>query len=188
MDKADRLKNPWKTLHVTTVYDNPWITLTHEDVIIPNGNKGVYGKVHFKNYAVGIIPIDQDGNTWIVGQYRYALDEYSWEIPEGGALIPQDPLEAAKNELAEEVGLAAEDWQLLIKLHNSNSVTDEQGFIYVARSLSKTFAELDETEVIERRKLPLSEAIQMALDGRITDSMSVAGLLKLHILQLQNKI
>jgi ADP-ribose pyrophosphatase len=89
-------KNPWKTKKITKVYENPWITLTHEDVIIPSGNDGIYGKVHFKNYAVGIIPIDQDGNTWLVGQYRYTLDAYSWEIPEGGALIPQDPLKLHK--------------------------------------------------------------------------------------------
>lgn len=174
--------NPWTTLKVTEVYDNPWIQLTHEDVLIPNGNKGIYGKVHFKNYAVGIIPIDEDENTWIVGQYRYTLNEYSWEIPEGGALIPQDPLEAAQKELAEEVGLQAKKWKLIAKLHNSNSVTDEVAFIYVAKDLSEAYAELDETEVIERRKIPLTEAIQMVLDGQITDSMSVAGLLKLHLL------
>lgn len=181
----DKQENPWKTTRITEVYDNPWIRLTHEDVIIPNGKAGIYGKVHFKNYAVGIIPIDEDNNTWLVGQFRYTLNEYSWEIPEGGALIPQDPLEAAKKELAEEVGLAAKNWELIAKLHNSNSVTDEIAFIYVARDLSETFAELDETEVIERRKLPLTEAIQMVLDGQITDSMSVAGLLKLHFLEQQ---
>lgn len=184
----DKHKNPWKTLNIKEIYDNPWIKVTHEDVIIPSGKEGIYGKVHYKNIAVGVIPIDEEGNTWIVGQYRYTLDIFSWEIPEGGALIPQDPMEAAKRELAEEVGLAAEDWQLLVKLHNSNSTTDETAYIYVAKTLSEAYGELDETEVIERRKLPLSEAIQMALDGEITDSMSVAGLLKLHILQQQNKI
>lgn len=179
--------NPWKTLKVTEVYDNPWITLTHEDVIIPNGKKGIYGKVHFKNYAVGIIPIDENNNTWLVGQYRYTLNEYSWEIPEGGALIPMDPLEAAKKELAEEVGLQAKNWKLIAKLHNSNSVTDEVAFIYVAKDLSEAYAEPDETEVIEVKKIPLQEAIQMVMNGQITDSMSVAGLLKLHFLE-QEKI
>jgi ADP-ribose pyrophosphatase len=180
-------KNPWKTKKITEVYDNPWIKLTHEEVIIPNGNDGVYGKVHFKNYAVGIVPIDEDGNTWLVGQYRYTLNEYSWEIPEGGALIPQDPLNAAKMELAEEVGLAAKNWELIAKLHNSNSVTDEVAFIYVARDLSETYAELDETEVIERKKLPFEEAVKMALNGEITDSMSVTALLKVYILEQQKK-
>lgn len=177
--------NPWKTIKITEVYDNPWITLTHEDVIIPNGKKGIYGKVHFKNYAVGIIPVDENNNTWLVGQFRYALNEYSWEIPEGGALIPMDPLEAAKKELAEEVGLQAKKWKLIAKLHNSNSVTDEVAFIFVAKDLSETYAEPDETEVIEVKKLPLHEAIQMVLNGQITDSMSVAGLLKLHYLEQQ---
>lgn len=177
--------NPWKTIKITEVYDNPWITLTHEDVIIPNGKKGIYGKVHFKNYAVGIIPVDENNNTWLVGQFRYALNEYSWEIPEGGALIPMDPLEAAKKELAEEVGLQAKNWKLIAKLHNSNSVTDEVAFIFVAKDLSETYAEPDETEVIEVKKLPLHEAIQMVLNGQITDSMSVAGLLKLHYLEQQ---
>ena len=176
-------KNPWKTQKITQVYDNPWISLTHEDVIMPSGNEGIYGKIHFKNYAVGIIPLDAEGNTWLVGQYRYVLDEYTWEIPEGGALIPQLPLDAAKKELAEEVGLAAENWELIAKLHNSNSVTDEVAFIYVARNLSETYAQLDETEVIETKKLPLKDAVKMALNGEITDSMSIVGLLKLYILE-----
>ena len=180
-------KNPWKTMKITQVYDNPWITVTHEDVIIPSGKSGIYGKVHFKNYAVGIIPIDEDNNTWLIGQYRYALDEYSWEIPEGGALIPEEPLVAAKKELAEEVGLAASSWELLSELRNSNSVTDEKAYIFVAKDLSETYAQPDETEVLAKKKLPLTEAIQMALNGEITDSMSVAGLLKLNSLLHLNK-
>lgn len=187
MNKAKE-ENPWKTLKVRTVYDNKWIQVTHEDVIIPSGTEGIYGKVHFKNYAVGIIPIDEQENTWLVGQFRYALNEYSWEIPEGGALIPGDPLEAAQKELAEEAGLGARKWDLIAKLHNSNSVTDEVAYLYVARDLYETHAEPDDTEVIERKKLPLQEAIRMALNGEITDSMSVAGLLKVHILKQQKLI
>ncbi|MCO5231093.1 MAG: NUDIX hydrolase [Chitinophagales bacterium] len=179
--------NPWKTLKKTQVYDNPWITLTHEDVLIPNGNPGIYGKVHFKNIAVGIIPIDEEDNTWLVGQYRYTIDEYSWEIPEGGALIPQDPLEAAQKELSEEVGLGAHQWELIAKLHNSNSVTDETAYIYVARDLYPLEGKLDETEIIERKKIPIQTAINMALNGEITDSMSIVALLKYHILEQEKR-
>ncbi|MCO5233850.1 MAG: NUDIX hydrolase [Chitinophagales bacterium] len=179
--------NPWKTLKVTEIYDNPWIKLTHEDVLIPNGHQGIYGKVHFKNIAVGIIPIDENNNTWLVGQFRYTINEYSWEIPEGGALIPQDPLEAAQKELAEEVGLGANKWELIAKLHNSNSVTDETAYIYVAKDLYSKEGKLDDTEVIERKKLPIKEAIKMAMNGEITDSMSIVALLKFHILEQQKE-
>ena len=101
----DESKNPWQSLSKQMVYENKWIAVSHEEVITPTGTNGIYGKVHFKNYAIGIIPIDTDGNTYLVGQYRYAINEYSWEIPEGGGLLEHDILDAAKRELIEEVGL-----------------------------------------------------------------------------------
>lgn len=180
--------NPWTTVTRQTVYDNKWIKVEHADVITPTGTNGIYGTVHFKNIAIGIIPIDEDGNTWLVGQYRYALDEYSWEIPEGGCPSEMDMLDAAKRELAEEVGLAATHWQEIQRIHTSNSVCDEMAVIYLAKGLSPAFAPLDDTELLQIKKLPLKEAVQLVLNGQITDSLSVAGLLKTHWMMSEKKI
>ncbi len=171
-------ENPWKTQSVKTVYENPWIKLEEHQVITPAGKEGIYGKVHFKNQAMAIVPIDQDGNTWLVGQFRYTLDEYSWEIPMGGGPIDQDLLESAKRELKEETGLSASKWTELMKIHTSNSVTDEWGLIYLAEDLSEGETEFEDTEVLHIKKLPFQEALDMVMKGEITDSISVAGLLK----------
>ena len=171
-------ENPWKTRSKKQIYDNPWITLEEHQVITPAGKEGIYGKVHFKNRAMAIVPIDQDGNTWLVGQYRYTLDEYSWEIPMGGGPIDQDLLESAKRELKEETGLSAEKWTELMKIHTSNSVTDEWGLIYLAQELTEGETEFEDTEVLQIKRLPFQEALNMVMRGEITDSISVAGLLK----------
>ncbi|HQV78525.1 MAG TPA: NUDIX hydrolase [Chitinophagales bacterium] len=177
----DETINPWKTMIKETVYDNNWITVTHEQVITPTGTNGIYGKVHIKNYAIGIIPIDKDGNTWLVGQYRYPLDTYSWEIPEGGGLLHLDILESAKRELKEEVGLIANTWTWLATTHTSNSVTNEKAYLYIAQDLNMTKNEPDETEQLQIKKLPLISAINMVLTGEITDAMSMVALMKLKI-------
>ncbi len=169
----------WQQLDQKLMYENPWIRVTHENVKRPNNTDGIYGVVHFKNTAVGVIPIDDDGNTWLVKQSRYPIDTFTWEIPEGGSPEGESPLVTAKRELQEEVGLLANDWQELLKMHLSNSVTDEVAYIYVAKSLEVTAQELEDTEDIEVKKLPLTEALQMALNGEITDSLSVAGLMRL---------
>lgn len=172
--------NPWTTLSTREVYTNKWIQLTEHEVLNPSGGKGIYGKVHFKNKAIGIIPVDREGNTWLVGQYRYTLNEYSWEIPEGGGPMEADLLESAKRELKEETGLTANRWQLLMRIHTSNSVTDEEGFIFLAEELTEGISEPEETEGdLTVKKLPLHEAVTMVMNGEITDSMSMAGLLKL---------
>jgi len=147
-------------------------------VINPSGGKGIYGKIHFKNKAIGVIPIDHDGNTWLVGQYRYTLNELFWEIPEGGGEMNVDPLESAKRELKEETGLTAGKWTLLTRIHTSNSVTDEEGFIFLAEDLEEGESELEETEGdLQVKKMPLSEAVDMVMRGEITDSMSQVGIL-----------
>lgn len=173
------MKNPWKTHSSQEIYSNPWITLTEHDVTNPGGGKSIYGKVHYKNLALGIIPIDEDGNTWLVGQYRYTLDEYSWEIPMGGGPVGIDKLESAKRELKEETGLTAEKWTELIKIHTSNSVTDEVGYAYLAEELTEGETEFEETEDLQIRKLPIQEAIAMCDRGEITDSLTVAALYRL---------
>lgn len=175
-------KNPWTTLSSQQIYENNWIGLTEHQVLNPSGGKGIYGEIHFKNLAIGILPLDEDHNTWLVGQYRYPLNAYSWEIPEGGGPLGSDPLDSAKRELLEETGLTASDWQELQRMHLSNSVSNELAIIYIARGLSQGTAEPEETEQLEIRKLPFAEAYQMVIDGQITDSMSVAAILRAHIL------
>ncbi|MHA7128277.1 NUDIX domain-containing protein [Algoriphagus namhaensis] len=170
--------NPWKTKAIKPIYENPWIRLEEHQVINPAGNDGVYGKVHFKNRAMAIIPIAENGDTWLVGQYRYTLDEYSWEIPMGGGPNADDRLESAKRELKEETGLTAKKWTEILKIHTSNSVTDEVGWVYLAEDLEEGETEFEETEVLAIKRLPLSQAIELVMSGEITDSLSIAGLLK----------
>jgi len=175
----DPKNNPWKTLSERDVYSNPWIGLTEYQVINPSGKPGIYGKVHYKNIAIGIVALDSENNIYLVGQFRYTLDAYSWEIPEGGCPLGTDPLESAKRELREETGLTANRWTLLQRLHLSNSVSDEEGLIFLAEDLSQGASSLEDTEAdIQVMKLPLQEAIQMAMDGRITDGISIIGLLR----------
>jgi len=176
--------NPWTTLKRKEIYDNNWINVNEHQVINPSGGPGIYGVVHFKNLAIGILPLDEHNNTWLVGQYRYPLQAYSWEIPEGGGPLGLDPLDSAKRELIEETGLAATDWTEIQRMHLSNSVSDELAIIYVARGLTMGVAAPEETEELQLRKLPFEEAYQMVLDGIITDSMSVAAILKTKILFL----
>jgi 8-oxo-dGTP pyrophosphatase MutT (NUDIX family) len=171
-------KNPWTTLSGEVKYDNRWINVTEYQVINPGGGRGIYGKVHFKNLAIGVVALDEELNTWLVGQYRYTLDQWTWEIPEGGAPMNENPLEAAKRELQEETGLRANKWNEIVKLHTSNSVTDESGFVYLAEDLAQGETQLEETEAdMKVWKLPFREALKMVEDGKITDSLSVMGLL-----------
>jgi len=179
------MHNPWRTLSIQEVYDNRWIKVTHREVLTPAGTPGIYGVVHFKNIAIGIVPIDEEGNTWLVGQYRYTLDQYSWEIPEGGCPEGTDPLETAKRELKEETGMQAAHWEQLLDFHTSNSVTDEYGIAYLAKGLSYGKAEPEETEDLQVKKIPLQEAIEMVMRGEITDSLSVMALLKVRILMIE---
>jgi 8-oxo-dGTP pyrophosphatase MutT (NUDIX family) len=177
-EKDETVHNPWTTLSGAVQYDNKWINVTEYQVLNPAGGKGIYGKIHFKNKAIGIVAVDAQDNTWLVGQFRYTLNEFCWEIPEGGGPLNEDPLAAAKRELKEETGVTAGKWTLLTRLHTSNSVTDEEGFIFLAEDLSEGTQETEETEAdMKVWKLPLKEAVNLVLKQEITDSMSVIGLL-----------
>lgn len=173
------VKNPWSTRESRVVYDNPWIRVTENLVTQPAGGPGVYGVVHMKNVATGVVALDEEDHTWLVGQWRYTLDRYSWEIPEGGAAPGEDPLVAAQRELREETGLEAAIWTHIQTLHTSNSVTDETGHIYLARDLRVAGPPRPEdTEDLAVRRLPFSEAVAMVERGEITDAVSVAGILR----------
>ncbi len=185
---TNKTQPSWVTHSTDIVYDNPWITVSHRNVTAPTGKDAIYGMVHFKNVAVAVIPIDEEGYTWLVGQHRYTLDCYSWEVPEGGSHLTESTLEAAKRELLEETGIVAEHWQELLQLHTSNSVTDERAIAYIARGLSFNEAEPDDTEVLERQRVPITTAIEMAMDGRITDALAMASLFKIKIMMDQQAL
>jgi 8-oxo-dGTP pyrophosphatase MutT (NUDIX family) len=172
----DEATSPWKRLSRRTIYDNPWITVWHDDVIRPDGEPGIYGVVHYANQAVGIVPIDAADRVVLVGQYRYTMDAYSWEIPEGGSPFGEDPLEGARRELREETGYEATDWRRLGRLHLSNSISDESAVLYVATGLVAGDAKPDGTEDLRMRHVAFDEVLEMTLDGRITDAMTVSAI------------
>jgi 8-oxo-dGTP pyrophosphatase MutT (NUDIX family) len=176
--------NPWKTKSTKVPYENPWIRIEHHEVVNPAGKDGIYGLVRYKNHAIGIVPIDDQGNVYLVGQYRYALDQYCWEIPEGGCPVGTDPLETAKRELQEETGLRAERWEQIVEFHLSNSISDEWGVAYIARGLRQGQPDPEDTEDLRLRKVPLKEAIAMTMDGRITDALTILALQRVALMHL----
>lgn len=173
----------WKKLSSRTVFENDWMQVLEDHVINPGGGENRYGHVHFKNRAVAIIALDDDDNTWLVGQQRYTLGEYSWELPMGGAPLDEEPLAAAKRELKEETGMTANHWEEVMRLHTSNSITDEVGLVYVATGLTQGDPQTEEMEELAVRSLPLDAAVHMVLDGEITDAISAAALLRLAVLR-----
>ncbi len=185
---TQRRRGDWTLLDQREVYGNPWITLTEHRVLNPSGNPGIYGVVHFRNLAIGIVALEDDGDIWLVGQHRFPLDAYSWEIPEGGAPLDEDPLAGARRELKEETGIEALTWREIGRLHLSNSVSDEAGIIYLATGLSHGAAAPEETEALGLRRLPASEAYRMARHGELTDSLTVAGLYRLRLMALEGEL
>jgi 8-oxo-dGTP pyrophosphatase MutT (NUDIX family) len=181
-------RGPWSVVSSKDHYDNRWIRVTHHDVITPAGEAGIYGTVHFKNLAVGIVPIDAERHTYLVGQYRFTLEEYSWEIPEGGGALGIDPRESAARELAEETGLRAARWQKLVECDLSNSISDERAVAFLAWDLTQGETAPDSTEELALRRLPLVDAFQMVERGEIRDALSVAALQAAHLLHLQGRL
>ncbi len=176
--------NPWKKLSSALKYENAWISLTEHQVLNPSGQPGIYGVINFKNIAIGIVPLDKHLNLTLVGQYRFALDAYSWELPEGGGPVNTSPLENARRELLEETGLKAENWDELMRMHLSNSVSNELAIIYLARNLSQHQACPEDTEQLKLLTIPFEKAYSMVCIGEITDAMTVAAILKIKIMIL----
>jgi len=163
---------------VRSVYRNAWIHVEHHEVIRPDGKPGVYGVVHFAHHALGVVALSATGDIWLVGQHRYPLDLYSWEIPEGGGDLAQSPLLGIQRELQEETGLDAQEWVDLGILHTSNSVCNETGRVFLARGLTVGIAHPDGDEQLQNKVVPFADALAMAADGRITDCISIVALFR----------
>lgn len=176
LDDFDPRRNPWLRRASRLVYENAWISVREDDVIRPDGQPGLYGVVTMKSWALGIVPLAENGDTFLVGQYRYSLEQYSWEIPQGGGAKDASPLVGAQRELREETGLSAARWAYLGETHTSNSVTDEVGCLFLAEALTAGPAEPDGTEQLRLWRLPLRQAWALALSGEISDAISIVGL------------
>ena len=185
MDEAPAPNGPWIRNARRVAYENPWLTVWHDDVTRPDGAPGIYGVVHFANTAAGVLVLDDDDRVLLVGQHRYTLDAYSWEIPEGGVPDGETALDGARRELREETGVEATDWSELARIHLSNSVTDEVAILFLATGLTQGAATPDGTEDLEIRWLPFEEVLAMTLDGRISDVMTVVAVERLALLRVR---
>ena len=174
---TDETRNPWVRKHRETVYGNDWIEVWHDDVTRPDGGPGIYGVVHFRLQAVGVVALDAQDRVLLVGQYRYTLDRFSWEIPEGGSPQDEDPMVGAQRELAEETGISAAHWRELIRFTISNSVTDEAGIMYLATDLTLGEPNPDATEELAVRWVRFEQALVMVETGIIHDVMTQVALL-----------
>jgi len=181
-------RGPWTVMSSRDVYDNRWIRVTHHEVLTPAGEPGIYGTIHYKNLAVGIVPVDDEGHTFLVGQHRFPFDEYSWEIPEGGGTIGVDARDSAARELKEETGLEAGNWQQLLRCDLSNSVSDERSISFLAWGLTQGTASPEPTEELALRRVPLTEAFRMVAAGEIQDALSVLSLQAVQLLHLQGRL
>ncbi len=171
---------PWSVLNTRSVYDNPWLTLAEYDAIAPTGKPALYGVVRFKNLALAILPLHDDGTVTLVGQHRFAIPGYSWELPEGGGPLGVDPLESARRELREETGLEAAEWREVLKFQLSNSITDEVGHGYLATGLTAVPPAPDDTEALALARAPFREVLELALAGHIQDMPTLAMLLRAY--------
>jgi len=183
MDEGDVANGPWIRRSRRVAYENAWITIWHDEVTRPDGAPGIYGVVHFENLAAGVLALDADDRVLLVGQHRYALDAYSWEIPEGGVPDGESAIDGARRELLEETGVEAAEWRELARVHLSNSVSDELAVLFLATGLTPGVAQPDGTEDLVLRWTPFADVLEMTLDGRISDAMTVIAVERLALIR-----
>ena len=162
-------------------YENPWVEILHDDVVRPDGQPGIYGVVHFRHLAIGVVPVDADDRVLLVGQYRYTLDHYSWEIPEGGGDLDEEPEAAARRELVEETGYSGGHWRELCRAELSNSLTDEVTILFVASGLEPGPSSPEGTEQLQLRWVPFVEVMAMIRRGKIADAMTILAMQQLAL-------
>jgi 8-oxo-dGTP pyrophosphatase MutT (NUDIX family) len=181
---------PWRAGVERLVFENGWIRVTDQTAVAPTGRPAHYGVVHFKNVAIAVLPVHEDGTVTLVGQHRFPARDYSWEVPEGGSPHGEDPLDGAKRELAEETGLVAADWREIMQAQLSNSVTDERMVGYLALGLSEAAEAVapDETEAIALARVPFRQALEAAVAGQMTDMLTVAMLLRGHHMAVEGAL
>jgi 8-oxo-dGTP pyrophosphatase MutT (NUDIX family) len=179
-EEAVAARPKWQKVASHIAFQNPWITIESHDVIAPTGRPAHYGLVRFANRAIGVLPLFDDGTVPLVGQARFALDSFSWEIPEGGAPYDEDPLDGAKRELREETGLVAANWTEIAQLELSNSVTDEVAVCYLATGLSEGEVEPDETEALTQMRVPFKTLLDAVIKGQVRDALTVVSVLRVH--------
>ncbi len=178
---------PWTVKSERTVFSNPWIKVEDHAVIHPDGSDGEYGVVRLKNRAIGILPVSDDGDVWLVGQHRYPHDKHTWELPEGGGPLEDDPLTSAKRELAEETGLLARQWRRISDFDLSNSITDESAICYIAWDLVSGDAAPEPSEALTIKKVKFSQLLEMVLHGEISDNLTIIMTLTAHVLALRGE-
>ncbi|MEO9969468.1 MAG: NUDIX hydrolase [Hyphomonadaceae bacterium] len=163
---------PWMVHDTEMSFENPWLKVESSNITHPDGSAGTYGVVRFANIACGVLPIDDEGHTWLVGQHRFPFDSYSWELPEGGGPIGIDPQVSTARELQEETGLVASEYMPLGRWHLSNSVSDEVAFGYLAWGLTLGEAAPEPSEALDIRRVPVFELIERVRSGAITDAFT----------------
>jgi len=174
---AHKQVGPWKCLSSREIYRNQWLRLREDQVIHPGGKPGVYGVIEFPP-AVGIVVVDRDEHVHLVGQHRYAVDVYSWEVPAGAAHNGEEPLAAAQRELREETGFIAGQWEPLGYSYPLNGAANCVYHMFLAQHLEPCERQPDETEFLESKCIPLATALQQALSGEITDAFTVVAVLR----------
>jgi 8-oxo-dGTP pyrophosphatase MutT (NUDIX family) len=181
-------KNPWQRLDSQPIYANPWLRVREDQVINAAGNPGIYGVVEFAKLTAGILPLFDNGDTMIVGQWRYPLDCYSWELPEGGGSKDEPAIESARRELSEETGLKAAHWHAFLSVHTSNSVTDEIAHCFLAWELAEFAPQPDEDEALGLVRISFCDLLHHVETGAITDALTVAMVLKARHLAREGRL
>ena len=188
VDPFCEARDPWTRFEQKRLFENAWFTLESQDCLTPGGTPATYSWMHFKNRAVGVIPLHDDGTITLVGQYRYPLEQYSWELPEGGCPEGRALIDAARMELSEETGLSAETMEPFLKFHTSNSITDEYGELFLATGLTQGEAHPEDSEELRIRRVSLETLLDEIESGKITDAITIMGAQKLALMKMHGKL